>query len=58
LQLNTGFKIQSEASPVAWLVEDPSNPQIGNALVPFSMIFVFDRKVGVGSTPSIQMYSA
>jgi hypothetical protein len=22
------------------------------------MIFVFDRKVGVGSTPSIQMYSA
>jgi hypothetical protein len=26
--------------------------------LPFSMIFVFDRINGVGSVPSIQMYSA
>ena len=50
--------MQSEDSPVAWLVDDPSKPQIGGTLVPLSMIFVLERNVGVGSTPSIQMYSA
>lgn len=58
LQLKTGFRMQSDASPVAWFVEEPSNPQIGSAFELLSMIFVLERNVGVGSAPSIQMYSA
>ena len=50
--------MQSDASPVAWFVEEPSNPQIGSAFELLSMIFVLERNVGVGSAPSIQMYSA
>src|SRR5918995_4266067 len=59
-QLNTGRSTQSDLSPGAWLVEDPSKPQIGRsfALVPSSRIFVFERSLAVGSVPSTQMYSA
>ena len=56
-QMKTGFSTQSELSPVAWLVLEPSKPHNGGVL-PSSMIFVFDRRSGEGSVPSIQMYSA
>ena len=56
-QTNTGCRTQSESLPSAWLVLEPSNPQIGGSL-PFSTIFVLLRSSGVGSVPSIQMYSA
>ena len=48
---------QSLLSPVAWFVLEPSNPQIGSSPSPV-MIFVLERSFGVGSVPSIQMYSA
>src|SRR5688572_22539395 len=59
-QLNTGRSTQSDLSPGAWLVDDPSKPQIGRspAFVPSSRIFVFERSLAVGSVPSTQMYSA
>src|SRR5690349_928150 len=59
-QLNTGRSTQSDLSPGAWLVDDPSKPQIGRSfgLVPSSRIFVFERSLAVGSVPSTQMYSA
>ncbi len=53
----TGFNTQSEAVPGAWLVLEPSKPQMGRFL-PLSRIFVFERRRAVGSVPSIQMYSA
>ncbi len=56
-QENTGFSTQSDALPGAWLVDDPSKPQMGSS-APSARIFVFDRSFAVGSVPSIQMYSA
>lgn len=46
--VNTGLNTQSDASPVACSVDEPSKPQIGATLTPFLMIFVFDRSIGVG----------
>jgi hypothetical protein len=40
--------MQSDASPVACSVDDPSKPQIGGVLTLLSRIFVFDRSIGVG----------
>src|ERR687897_1576273 len=57
-QLNTGWSTQSDLSPGAWLVEEPSKPQIGRSLTPSSRIFVFERSLAVGAVPSTQMYSA
>ena len=57
-QLKTGCSTQSDLSPGAWLVDEPSKPQIGSSLVPSSRILVFERSLAVGSVPSIQMYSA
>src|SRR5512136_2151716 len=54
---NTGRSTQSELEPGAWLVLEPSKPQIGRSL-PSCRTFVFDRRRAVGSVPSIQMYSA
>ena len=54
---NTGFSTQSELLPGAWLVLDPSKPQIGSS-APSARTFVFERRRAVGSVPSIQMYSA
>lgn len=56
-QEKTGFSTQSERSPGAWFVLDPSNPQSGRS-APSARIRVFDRNRAVGSVPSIQMYSA
>jgi hypothetical protein len=56
-QENTGLSTQSEAFPGAWLVLEPSKPQMGRS-VAWVRILVFDRSRGVGSVPSIQMYSA
>src|SRR5262245_49713503 len=56
-QLNTGLSTQSLLSPVAWLVLEPSKPQIGSS-APSGTILVFERSLAVGSVPSIQMYSA
>jgi len=58
LHQKTGFSMQSDDSPVACSVDEPSNPQIGGVFTELSRIFVFDRSSGVGFTPSIQMYSA
>ena len=46
-----------DAFPGAWLVLDPSNPQIPGS-TPSLMIRVLFRISGVGLVPSIQMYSA
>ena len=54
---NTGSRTQSDLSPVACCVLDPSKPQIGG-FSPFGTIFVFERSFCVGKVPSIQMYSA
>src|ERR1019366_9740032 len=54
---NTGRNTQSELAPVAWLVLDPSNPQMPGCL-PSATIRVLLRTRGDGSVPSIQMYSA
>ena len=56
-QVNTGCNTQSEFSPGAWLVLDPSKPQIGGSS-PFGTILPLERSLDVGSVPSIQMYSA
>ena len=60
--MKTGLSTQSDLSPVAWLVDEPSKPQIGRSARPdgasLSMIFVLERILAVGSVPSIQMYSA
>ena len=56
-QTNTGWSTQSESFPSAWLVLEPSKPQIGGSL-PSSTILVLLRSSGDGSVPSIQMYSA
>ena len=53
----TGLSTQSLLSPGACSVLDPSKPQIPGS-APSAMIFVLLRRSGVGSTPSIQMYSA
>src|SRR3954468_6910437 len=54
---HTGRNTQSDLSPVAWLVELPSKPQIGRS-APSARILVLLRIFAVGSVPSIQMYSA
>lgn len=60
--VKTGFSTRSEAWPTAWLVLEPSKPQIGSSATSCdglpAMIFVFERSLAVGSVPSIQMYSA
>jgi hypothetical protein len=56
-QENTGWSTRSEAWPSAWLVLEPSKPQIGSAS-PSARILVLERSFAVGSVPSIQMYSA
>jgi hypothetical protein len=56
-KLATGFSTQSLLSPVAWLVLEPSKPQMGSS-APSGRTFVFERHSDVGSVPSIQMYSA
>jgi hypothetical protein len=56
-QLNTGRKTQSELLPGAWLVLEPSKPQIPGSL-PSATIRVLFRINGDGFVPSIQMYSA
>ena len=56
--VNTGFSTQSDLSPVAWLVDEPSYPQIGGVVTVSSRILVLLRSCGVGSVPSSQMYSA
>jgi hypothetical protein len=58
LHQNTGFNMQSDDSPVACSVDEPSKPQMGGVFTEFSMILVFERSIGVGFAPSIQMYSA
>ena len=55
--MNTGLSTQSLLSPVAWFVLDPSKPQIGSS-ASSATILVFEPQLGVGSVPSIQMYSA
>ncbi len=46
--VNTGSNMQSERSPVACSVEDPSKPQIGGVLTELSRILVLERSIGVG----------
>jgi hypothetical protein len=53
----TGWRTQSDALPGAWFVLEPSKPQIGGSF-PSAMTFVLQRISGLGSVPSIQMYSA
>ena len=55
--VNTGCRTQSESWPRAWLVLEPSNPQVPGVL-PSAMMRVLLRRRGDGSVPSIQMYSA
>ena len=57
-QVKTGLSTQSDLSPVAWLVDEPSKPQIGGVVTSSSMILVLLRSSAVGSVPSSQMYSA
>src|SRR4051794_5033807 len=56
-QLKTGLSTRSEEEPSAWLVLDPSKPQVGSSS-PSARILVFERSLAVGLVPSIQMYSA
>ena len=56
-KIETGRRTQSESLPTAWLVLEPSKPQIGGSS-PSASTLVFDRSYCVGSAPSIQMYSA
>src|SRR6266545_8029973 len=56
-QVDTGWRTQSERSPVACCVLDPSTAQIGG-FSPVGTIFVLERSFCVGWVPSIQMYSA
>ena len=56
-QVKTGLRTQSDARPGAWLVLDPSKPQIGRSSGELR-ILVLERRSGEGSVPSIQMYSA
>ena len=55
--MKTGLSTQSESSPGAWLVLEPSKPHIGGSS-PFGTTLPFERSFEVGSDPSIQMYSA
>ena len=48
LQVNTGLSMQSDLSPVACSVEEPSNPQIGGVFTLSFKIFVLERSMGVG----------
>src|SRR3954451_13553932 len=56
-QVNTGRSTQSELAPGAWLVLEPSKPQMSGSL-PSATIRVLFRMIGDGLVPSIQMYSA
>ena len=56
-QVKTGCSTQSEFSPGAWLVLEPSKPQMPGSF-PSLTILVLLRIKGLGSVPSIQMYSA
>ena len=55
--MNTGRRTQSESWPSAWLVLEPSKPQMPGSS-PSAMTLVLLRSSGDGSVPSIQMYSA
>ena len=55
--VETGLRTQSELSPVACSVLEPSKPHIGGS-VPFSIIFVLLLNLLVGVFPSIHIYSA
>ena len=57
LNVETGLKTQSELSPVACSVLEPSKPHIGGS-VPCSIIFVLLLNLLVGVLPSIHIYSA
>ena len=57
-QRNTGLSTQSDDSPVACSVDEPSNPQRSGSVTSSSMILVLLRSNGVGWVPSNQMYSA
>src|SRR5262245_53681955 len=46
-QTNTGLSTQSEREPGAWLVEEPSKPQIGGS-APSGTTFVLERSFAVG----------
>jgi hypothetical protein len=54
----TGLSTQSDESPGAWLVLEPSKPQMGHSLGISATTLVLERRRAVGSVPSIQMYSA
>ena len=54
---HTGRSTQSLLSPGAWLVDEPSKPQIPGS-APSVTILVLLRRSGLGVVPSIQMYSA
>ena len=56
-QDQTGRSTQSESWPRAWLVLEPSKPQMPGSF-PSGTIRVLLRRSGDGSVPSIQMYSA
>ncbi len=53
----TGRSTQSELAPGAWLVLEPSKPQMSGSF-PSATIRVLLRMIGLGLVPSIQMYSA
>src|ERR1041385_1940668 len=62
LQKKTGCSAQSDLSPGAWFVLDPSNAQPGRSFKDLTVSTfttrVLLRSFCVGSVPSIQMYSA
>ena len=49
-QQKTGLSTQSDASPGAWFVDEPSNPQMGrsSSFCVFSMTFALERSFAVG----------
>ena len=56
-QMKTGRRTQSESWPRAWLVLEPSKPQMPGSS-PSATIWSCSAGAGDGSVPSIQMYSA
>ncbi len=56
-RVRTGASTRSDAWPSAWLVDEPSKPQVG-IVSALARIRVLERSLAVGCVPSIQMYSA
>ena len=54
----TGLSTQSERSPVACWVLEPSKPQIGGSSPSWDDLALRAQLVHVGWVPSTQMYSA